>query len=879
MDLILTHENADFDAVASQLAAHKLMPTALPVLPHRLNRNVRHFLALYWDELPFVEAKDLPKEPISRAVLVDSQTLPTLRGMSEQTAVLVIDHHTPREMLRPGWQVTLDELGATTTLLTERLRAERVPLSPIEATLLLLGIYEDTGSLTYGSTTPRDGYAAAWLLEQGALLDVVREFLNHPLSDEQQTLYQRLEENARSYEIEGYPVVIASTAAPQYAEEIATLAHKLRDLLDPAAIFVLVDLGTHIQMVARSTVEALDVGQVAEHFGGGGHGRAAAALIREMSLAEVERELLAVLPRMVRPSLTVADLMSRGVHTLPPTARVREAARLMRRYGHEGYPIVREGKVIGLLTRRAVDRALDHGLDGVRVEQFMEAGEVTVRPEDSIADLQRVMMTSGWGQIPVVDEEGRIIGVVTRTDLIKHMGHAAPSVSRRAEIVRLMEQALPSLVLALVREAGRSAQQMGISLYMVGGGVRDLLLGQPTLDVDLVAEGDAIALARELCHRFGGTVHSHARFGTAKWLVNDDVWQAVSTELGVIGGADEALPTHIDFATARTEFYEAPTVLPEVERSSIKLDLHRRDFTINTLAIRLDPHAFGTLLDFYGGEADLRQGRIRVLHSLSFIDDPTRILRAARFEQRLGFRIEPRTAELIGHALPLLEKVSGDRIKHEIELILDEHEPERIFCRLDELGVLRALHAALVCDAWTVAAFRALRSALNPPLWPQLGEDFDAELPYFALLTFRLPPETVRALCVRLHVRRRTAEMLDTVQMLRPYLPNLPGSRRPSELDALLAPANDEVLVTLWAAAPSAAAREAIVTYARHLRYVRPITSGAILRERGLRPGPLYRTILTALRAAWLDGEITTAEQEQALLEHLLMTMIPEGTT
>lgn len=878
MDLILTHENADFDALASQLAAHKLMPTALPVLPHRLNRNVRHFLALYWDELPFVETKDLPKEPVGRTILVDSQTLPTLRGMSEQTEVLVIDHHAPREALRPGWQVTLDELGATTTLLTERLRAERVPLSPIEATLLLLGIYEDTGSLTYGSTTPRDGYAAAWLLEQGALLDVVREFLNHPLSDEQQALYQRLEENARSYEIEGYPVVIASAAAPQYAEEIATLAHKLRDLLDPAALFVLVDLGTHIQMVARSTVEALDVGQVAEHFGGGGHGRAAAALIREMSLAEVERELLAVLPRMVRPSLTVADLMSRGVQTLPPTARVREAARLMRRYGHEGYPIVREGKVIGLLTRRAVDRALDHGLEGVRVEQFMEAGEVTVRPEDSIADLQRVMMTSGWGQIPVVDQEGRIIGVVTRTDLIKHIGHAAPPVSRRAEIVRLMEQALPSPVLALVREAGRSAQQMGISLYMVGGGVRDLLLGQPTLDVDLVAEGDAIALARALRERFGGAVHSHARFGTAKWLVNEAVWQAVADELGVAGRADEALPTHIDFATARTEFYEAPTVLPEVERSSIKLDLHRRDFTINTLAIRLDPHAFGTLLDFYGGEGDLRQGRIRVLHSLSFIDDPTRILRAARFEQRLGFRIEPRTAELIGHALPLLDKVSGDRIKHEIELILDEPEPERIFCRLDDLGVLRALHPALTCDAWTVAAFRALRSALNPPLWPQLGEGFDPELPYFALLTFRLPSEAVRALCVRLHVRRHTAEMVDTVQMLRPYLPDLPGARRPSALDALLTPASDEVLVTLWAAASTASAREAIVTYACRLRYIRPITNGAALRQRGLRPGPLYRTILTALRAAWLDGEVTSAEQEQALLEHLLATIMPEGT-
>jgi tRNA nucleotidyltransferase (CCA-adding enzyme) len=880
MHLILTHENADFDAVASQLAAHKLMPGTLPVLPHRLNRNVRHFISLYWDELPFVEVKDLPREPVAHALLVDSQTLPTLRGMSDTTTVAVIDHHSPRESLRPEWKVTLEEAGATTTILVERLREKRIPLSPIEATMLLLGIYEDTGALTYGSTRVRDSYAAAWLMDQGALLDVVREFLNHPLTDDQQALYERLVENARSYEIEGCPVVIASATAPQYTEEIATLAHRLRDLLDPAAIFVLVDLGTHVQMVARSTADALDVGQIAEHFGGGGHGRAAAALIRERTLGDVEQALLALLPRMVRPGLTVADLMSRGVQTLPPAARVRDAARQMRRYGYEGYPVVRDGRVIGLLTRRAVDRALDHGLEGARIEQFMEAGEVSVQPGDSVADLQRVMMVSGWGQVPVIDDEGQIIGVVTRTDLIKHMGHAAPPLSRRTEVARLLEGALPPLLAALVREAGREAQKLGASLYMAGGGVRDLMLGQPTIDVDFVVEGDAIALTRALCARFGGRVRSHDRFGTGKWLLDAPVWRNIAALLAPPpSDAPEAyagLPSHIDFATARTEFYNAPTVLPEVERSSIKLDLHRRDFTINTLAICLDPPNFGQLLDFYGGEDDLRAGRIRVLHSLSFIDDPTRILRAARFEQRLGFAIEPRTAELIGHAVPLLEKVSGDRLKHEIELILDEQQPERALRRLDELGVLRAIHPALSCDLWTVAAFHALRSAFGAPLWPALADGFDPELPYFALLTFRMNLDDVRALCVRLHVRRSTTITLETVQAIRPALPSLPGDLRPSQIDRLLAPASDEVLVTLWAAAPSAPARETIVDYACRLRAITPTVDGRTLRARGLRPGPVYRTILGALRAAWLDGEIRSEAEEQALLEHLLANVPTE---
>ena len=870
MDLILTHDNADFDAAASQLAAHKLMPDATPVLPPRSNRNVRHFTSLYWDELPFLNLKDLPREPVRRIVVVDTQTVQSVRGMSEGTEVQIIDHHAPRESLDLSWQLTAEEVGATTTILVERIRARRIPLTPIEATLLLLGIYEDTGSLTYGTTTARDAYAAAWLLDQGALLDVVRDFLEHPLSDDQIAVLERLQENARTIDVAGHPIVIATAYAPDLTEEIATLAHKLRDLLDPDGIFLLVDLGRHVQLVGRSTDDAVDVGRVAEHFGGGGHSRASAAIIRDMSLEEAESALLVLLDDIVQPSLTVADLMSHGVQTLPPDARARDAAARMRRYGFEGFPIVEDGRVIGLLTRRAVDRALDHGLSGVRVEQLMEAGQVTVRPSDSLATLQRLMMTSGWGQVPVINDEGDIIGVVTRTDLIKHMGHDTPVGNRRTEITHLLEDALPPLLMALVREMGRIAQNMDINLYAVAGFVRDLLLGYPFVDIDFVTEGDAIALTRALRAEFGGDMRSHRRFGTGKWLLDAATWQRIAHKLGLPLGNVDDLPAHLDFATARTEFYEAPTVLPEVEHSSIKHDVHRRDFTINTLAIRLDPQHFGQLLDFYGGEADLRRGRIRVLHSLSFVDDPTRILRAVRFEQRLNFIIEPRTAELIRHAIPLLDRVSGDRLKHEFELIFDEQEPERVLCRLDELGVLGRIYPGLRCNGWLVSAYRALREAVSRGLWPALEEDFDLELPYFALLAYRLSLKETYALCARLHVRRRTVDTLAAVTRLAGEMDRLSQPLPPSELDRLLYKASDEVLVTLWAAAPTASARSHIVEYARRLRYVSPTISGEDLKARGLKPGPAYGRILGALRAARLDGLITTPEEEQHLLEQLL---------
>jgi tRNA nucleotidyltransferase (CCA-adding enzyme) len=399
--------------------------------------------------------------------------------------------------------------------------------------------------------------------------------------------------------------------------------------------------------------------------------------------------------------------------------------------------------------------------------------------------------------------------------------------------------------------------------------VRDLLLETPTLDIDFVVEGDAVALTRALRRQFGGEMRSHARFGTGKWMIDPATWDTISDRLNTVIGSPGDLPPHIDFVSARAEFYEAPTMLPTVETGNIKLDLHRRDFTINTLAIRLDPHRFGQLLDFYEGERDLHAGVIRVLHSLSFIDDPTRILRAVRLEQRLDFQIEARTEELIADAVPLLDRVSGDRIRHEIELILVERRPENAFRRLDALGVLATIHPDLHWDEWMVDAFARLRSGLADPVWPELA-GVDSELPYFSLLTYHLPVSALDAVCKRIRVKRRTVDVLHEIARIRRRIDLLEMPQKPSQVDEVLHKATENVLVTLWAAALNDTARDQIADYARRLRHISPVTDGTALKEMGLQPGPVFGRILKRLRTAWLDGEISTPEQEQTLLRHLL---------
>jgi tRNA nucleotidyltransferase (CCA-adding enzyme) len=496
------------------------------------------------------------------------------------------------------------------------------------------------------------------------------------------------------------------------------------------------------------------------------------------------------------------------------------------------------------------------------VRQVMEPGDVTVSPEDPVKKLQKLMIESGWGQVPVVSE-GKIIGVVTRTDLVTLWG-APSSRDRQAPIQTLLKDALPGHTLALVRHIADVAHEMGYNLYFVGGLVRDLLLGACIVDVDLVVEGDAIQLARHLVRRLGGRVVSHGRFGTAKWLLGQQVWLEVSGSPPPGGGTIES----VDFATARTEFYTHPTALPEVEQSSIKQDLHRRDFTINTLAIRLDPPHWGELLDFYGGESDLHSRVLRVLHSLSFTDDPTRILRAARLETRLGFQLEPRSEQLIDNALPLLNRVSGDRIRHELEQLFDEQEPEKAVCRLEELGALHYLHPALRCDRWLVERIRFMREELSLQDWGLESEEWG--FLHLALLVYRLKREQLEAFTTRLKIPR--AEAVDLFQLpdLRAALRRVGRSRQPSHIDRLLRAFPPRLLAAAWAANRRSGLRSKLFRFQTEYRDVETILTGEDLKDMGLRPGPLFGRLLRALRTARLDGQLETREEEEALVRRLV---------
>jgi len=890
--VILTHENADFDSLAAQLAAAKLYTGAIPVLSRRLNRELQDFLAMYGDQLPFLAADQLPRRRITEAIVVDAQSVPPVRGMNATTPITVIDHHPLRGDPKPGTTYKIEESGATTSLLVGQLRELRISLTPVEATLMLLGIYEDTGSLSYSGTTPRDLRSAAWLLEVGANLGIARDILRRPLDEHYQPVYSQLVENVEWHNRHGQAILISTAYLEQYLDELSTLAHKLDDVFEPAASFLLFVFKKQIQLIARSSSAAVDVSEVARIFGGGGHSAAAAALIQDANVADVRQKLVDALGQYVKPPVSVQQIMSYGVHTLRPGMTLSEAEVYVRRYGHEGFPVVdaERGQLVGVLTRREIDRAMQHHLGSSTVRSYMHTGDMAVSPSDSVTKVQRIMTAHDVGQVPVV-ENGRVLGIVTRTDLIKlWSAHAEPE--RRAEIEQQLLKTLPMPLLSLLWRARDVANHMGYSLYVVGGFVRDLLLGKPTLDLDLVVEGDAIALAKELSKQLKGRVRSHSRFGTAKIILG--------------GTAGTNLPSSLDFVTARTEFYQHPTALPEVERSSIKQDLYRRDFTINTMAICLDGDRYGELLDFYGGERDLRDRWVRALHNFSFVEDPTRILRAVRLEQRLGFHIEARTAELIDDALGMLKRVTGERLRHELELILEERAPAMAIRRLAELGVLRRLEPALEYDEWLgdkmqkavqwsaasgahpalsaelesyAAQTEAESLAVHPGgVPPATGEELarprvavEQKYLLLALLTYRLGKPQLDRFLNRMRFSLEVGKYLREVRELHALAwrldrPNL----KPGRIYQALHGYSPGAILAFSVALDSPVARDNVMLYLDRLRWVRPTIRGEFLKSQGVEPGPVYRQILDRLLYARLDGKIRTASEEEAMARELL---------
>ena len=840
-----THGNTDFDAFASMLAARRLYPDAVACLSGSLNRNVREFARLHADELELVEASRLELDAIRRLIVVETVHAARL-GELEQVALdpevetAVFDHHAAGEL--PEWvapeNAVISEDGALTTTLVGILAERELQVSEVEATAFALGIHEDTGSLTYLSATQRDAEALGWCLRHGARQDLIAAYLHTPLGETERELLSAVLDRLESVDAAGIEVLVSALEWPTHVDGISNLAHKVVDLTDCRALVLLVEMEDRVFAVVRSRTPELDAARLARALGGGGHAQAASAIHRG-SLDEA-RELLERGLRETAAPITAAQIMSSPARSVGPDETVAHAMVTCQRYGQSGILVVEEGALVGSVAREDLDKAIGHGLSHAPVKGIMSSRVARCEPGTPLAELQRLVESEG--RVAVVEDE-RVVGVITRSDVLTALGAREPrEVEPGADLLAELER-LEHLAPAFEAIAALSEGYEGV--YLVGGTVRDILLGERSFDVDIAVEGDAIELAKALADALEGRVRPHDKFGTAVVLYGDD--------------------GRIDVVTTRTEFYDAPAALPTVEHATIREDLFRRDFTINAMAVSLKGDDLGRLVDPFGGRADLDAGVIRVLHNLSFIDDPTRIFRAIRYENRYGFRMDEHTAGLARGCIDmgLVGDLSSARLRDELVALLEEGDVRHSILRLAELGADKAIHPHLAADEEAVRLFDRLM---------ELRESYEVDAPAWRLgllaLARRLPPDELYDWLARLKVRRRDAERIAAAITVAPRLVERLRERGadPAEVVALAEPyAPDAPLLAL-----AHADVPALENYFRRLRDVRLEITGNDVADLGLAESPRVGEVLAEIRRRKLNGELDGRESELQAARELI---------
>ncbi|MFQ5866511.1 MAG: DHHA1 domain-containing protein [bacterium] len=732
MDLIVTHIGADFDALASLVAAKKIYPNALVTLPGSAGKDVREYLDKNPHLVDLKREKEINFRKVKRLIVVDTRLARRIgeakKALGNPRLILHLYDHHPRTKGDLSGTVDMEgDYGATTTILVEFIKKRRIKISPQEATLLALGIYEDTGSFTFSSTTPSDLKAASFLVTRGANLNTVSDFLRRELTKDQIKLLDRLLRLEKKIKINGKETTIIKLKSSDYVTDLTTIVHRLCDIENLDTIFVLLETKGKIRIVARSRIKAVNVGKIAETFGGGGHATAASATIRGMELGDAEKKLIEVLKTKVTSKIA---------------------------------------------------------------------------PDESLLS--------------------------------------------KKNVTPLLKRNLPSKITSLLAKVGRIAEQKKFSIYAVGGFVRDVLLGVQNFDVDLVVEGDSISFARHLVKRLGGKVTAHKRFATAIVILPSGI--------------------KIDIASARKEFYEFPAALPTVERSSVKEDLYRRDFTINAMAVRLNPERYGELVDFFGGWRDLKERIVKVLHNRSLIEDPTRIFRAIRFEGRYGFSMDRNTERLMRDALRLqiFRRLSKERIREEIIAILSEPEPRKAILRLGKFGILKSIHPKIRLSQEMEKDLERVK-AIFFKFAPHLREDtVERWIVHFLILVQKLSTREVKNLCKNFRFSREQGKRINRRREIpSEIVGKLKESElKPSSIYRTLKGLPIEALLFIVLKARSRLVERRAYQYLTRMRKVRIHTTGDKLKKMGYKEGPIFKKILEELLWAKLDGIVKSPLSE-----------------
>jgi tRNA nucleotidyltransferase (CCA-adding enzyme) len=870
MQIITTHLNADFDCLASMMAAKKLYPQAHLVFPGSTERLVEDFLKERSPAQQITRIRDISLDQVELLIIVDTHS-PERIGIfgplmdNPNMEVHIYDHHPePLPELKSG-RAIIKKRGATATILHEILLEKKISLTPEECTLMVLGIYQDTHSLVNVSTTPEDLIAAADLIKRGADLGRVSSYMRQKLNPEQVDIFNEMVSSLENHQINGVEVALATASSDHFVRDLACVVQNVMDLENLPAVFALIRLDTRVYMIGRSSIPEVNVAELAQVFGGGGHESAASAAIRDLTLVQVKEKLLGNLERSVQPLSRIKDIMHAPAISVDSKDSVRAVEKKLTQYNLNTLPVLSEEQVVGLITRQIVEKAIHHSMEEDCAEDVMVSNFSVTTPDAYFKSVISLVIEEKQKLIPVVDPRNKLVGVVSRGDLLRVMhndmtrygdltnnqflGRAVAQKSMKSLVRERLDKDICN-ILERIAQLGKSE---GKSVYAVGGFVRDLILNIPNLDIDIVVEGEGIPFAARLAEEFGGRVTSHEEFGTSVVIFPDGY--------------------RIDVATARMEYYKHPGALPTVEKSSVKSDLFRRDFTINSMALKLTGTTAFCLIDFFNGERDLRSREIHVLHSLSFIEDPCRLFRAIRFEQRFDFKIGKQAEAFMRNAIKkrLIDSLSGTRLFNEIKLLLKEKRPTNCIRRMQEFNLLQFVSPEMLKNEKDLEVLERLESVFSWADMIALPRKPEIWQVYFLGLFYSLDEEAYLKAVERLQLTTRMKNSLGQSRtQCRESLKRLNAEKEwePKEIYYTFANLSVEAVLFLIALSSSDRLNQyANIYFTQYQGKVEPTLTGNDLVKMGLEPGPVFQSVFSELLEARVMGKVNSKDEEVALVE------------
>ncbi|WP_413379627.1 CBS domain-containing protein [Alkalihalobacillus sp. 1P02AB] len=832
MIIIHSHIQLDFDGFASMIAAKKLFPEAKLVLPEKQKPELKQFLAIHRDSFSFFASKEIDWGKVDTCVVVDTANpkrveIP-MEKLKEDVQFIVYDHHPPQAHSFKTAKEHIVQVGAAVTLLIEEIIQNQLPITSFEATVFGLGLYSDTGSFTHDITTARDLEAAAYLFHNGLDLSIITQFVQQNFSRDEQELFEVLLNNGEKGQIDGTSYYITSHEQTEYINNLSFLTGKIMDTIDVDVVFSVVKMGKHVYVVGRAEGERVNIRPLIQKLGGNGHEKAASATIKNGETTHIMEDIQQQLPSILKAAITAKQIMSQPVKTIIESETIEQASLLMQQYGHSGLPVVKEDRSLaGVISRKDVDKALRHQLGHAPTKAYMTTKPITISEDDTLETIQEMMIEHNIGRLLVLAEK-QLKGIISRSDIIEilYNHNYRTNLQERAEIHSIknvsehLHHLLPSELYSLLRLIGEEADKEGLDAYLIGGFVRDLLLKKENQDIDIVVEGDAIAFCQKIALMMDGHVQEHPQFGTATLILPSQI--------------------KIDFVSSRTEFYTGPAVLPTVTYSNIKEDLARRDFTINAMAVKLNASSFGELLDYFQGKDDLVKGKIRILHTLSFIEDPTRIFRAIRFAHRFQYQLATQTKELAKAAGSSLRKLSKTRLKSELKLITKEKDWPIMFRELDDLFVWSHL-------------FECPPTIENWQIFNQLIEQEEQNV--FILLTSLIFGQSNWA--EKLQDLAQANEEVKFLHALKD-IENWPKCLSTEELHKRAFFMPDQAL--LFYALADHERKNELKSYVNKRNELDKLISGHDLMKLGLKPSPLFTEILNELEIQQLLNNITTSD-------------------